>query len=178
MLGGGLIPNYLTLGRVCLEGWIEGARAAYRARRYDLCGPARTVDAGARLCRRRSLRCRRGTLQNCLNGSGVHDPRPQSRRRERGRTDPWRAECQPDARIVVIISYGNLRTSAQAIRLGATDVVAKPLTIEDIDYALKRPAARQCRLPRTLRRRTEHETRISSSSSRRTTGMFRRPRVR
>ena len=38
-----------------------------------------------------------------------------------------------DARIVVIASYGNLRTASQPIRIGATDVVAEPLTIEDID---------------------------------------------
>jgi len=55
-----------------------------------------------------------------------------------------------DARIVVITSYGNLRTAAQSIRLGATDVVAKPLTIEEIDYALNRPGSPAMPVPEDI----------------------------
>lgn len=46
-------------------------------------------------------------------------------------------EFNRSARIIVITSYGNLRSAARAVRLGAADVIAKPLTIEEIEHALK-----------------------------------------
>lgn len=59
-----------------------------------------------------------------------------------------RAELSPgvliinhDAKDVVVASYGNLRTASKPIRHGATDVIAVPLTIEEIDYALNRPGS-------------------------------------
>ncbi len=55
-----------------------------------------------------------------------------------------------DVRIVVIASYGNLRAASLPIRLGANDVVAEPLTLEEIDYALKRPGSPAKRVPEDI----------------------------
>ena len=45
------------------------------------------------------------------------------------------------ARIIMLTSYGNLRAAARAVRLGAADVLAKPLTVEEIEYALNGPGS-------------------------------------
>ncbi len=45
-------------------------------------------------------------------------------------------EYSRGARIIMLTSYGNLRTAARAVRLGAANVLAKPLTIDEIEHAL------------------------------------------
>ena len=46
-------------------------------------------------------------------------------------------EVNRRARIIVNTSYSNFRSAARAVRLAAADVIAKPLTIEEIEHALK-----------------------------------------
>jgi ActR/RegA family two-component response regulator len=71
--------------------------------------------------------------------------------------DENRAELSPgvliinhDAKVVVVASYGNLRTASQPMRHGATDVIAVPLTIEEIDYALNRPGSPAMPVPEDI----------------------------
>lgn len=60
---------------------------------------------------------------------------------------PFLIEANPKVRIVIITSYADLRATAAAVRLGADDVIAKPLTIDEIEYALKRPYGMHGPLP-------------------------------
>lgn len=43
------------------------------------------------------------------------------------------------SKIIVTTSYGNLRAAARAVRLGATDVIAKPISVDELEFALERP---------------------------------------
>ena len=45
-------------------------------------------------------------------------------------------ECRPDARIVVLTGYGAIATAVAAVKIGATDYLAKPADANDIMNAL------------------------------------------
>jgi two-component system, response regulator RegA len=41
-------------------------------------------------------------------------------------------EAHPDARIVVLTGYGSIATALEAVRLGATHYLTKPVTVDDV----------------------------------------------
>lgn len=47
-------------------------------------------------------------------------------------------ECQPDCRSVILTGYGNIATAVSAVKLGATDYLAKPADADEIIGALTR----------------------------------------
>jgi ActR/RegA family two-component response regulator len=50
-----------------------------------------------------------------------------------------RYSSEEKIRIIFIMSYPDLRATSSAVRLGADGVIAKPLTIDEIEHQLKRP---------------------------------------
>lgn len=56
----------------------------------------------------------------------------------------------PDVRIIVLTSYADLRAAAASVRLGAADVIAKPVTVDEIEHALKRPIGMSGSLPERI----------------------------
>lgn len=46
-------------------------------------------------------------------------------------------EQSPDCTIVVLTGYGSIATAVQAVKLGATNYIAKPASISDIERALQ-----------------------------------------
>jgi two-component system response regulator RegA len=57
-------------------------------------------------------------------------------------------ESKPDARAIILTGYGNLATTVTAVKLGATDYLAKPADADDIYAALKTPPGRKPEPPR------------------------------
>lgn len=55
---------------------------------------------------------------------------------------PFILQVNSAVKIIVITSYGNLRAAARAVRLGAADVIAKPISLEEIEHALECPRSR------------------------------------
>ncbi len=54
------------------------------------------------------------------------------------------------SKIIVITSYGNLRAAARAVRLGATDVIAKPISVDELEFALERPRSQAVPGPESI----------------------------
>ncbi|MEZ6195543.1 MAG: sigma-54 dependent transcriptional regulator [Planctomycetota bacterium] len=47
-------------------------------------------------------------------------------------------EAAPDVPVVLVTAYGSLETAIEAIRLGAQDLLVKPVSVEQIDICLRR----------------------------------------
>lgn len=71
---------------------------------------------------------------------------------------------RPDCRAVILTGYGNIATAVSAVKLGATDYLAKPADADDIIAALARTGDDKAELPENPmsadRVRWEHIQRI------------------
>ncbi len=94
-------------------------------------------------------------------------------------------QMRPEARAVVVSGYANFATAVSALRLGAVNYLTKPVTAEEIDYALKErnpksrdlgdlnlPSAKQARMDHIVRFLKENDFNLSATA--RELGMHRR----
>ena len=56
---------------------------------------------------------------------------------------------RPDARIVVLTGYGAIASAVAAVKIGATDYLAKPADANDVTSRAPRPRRREARAPGT-----------------------------
>jgi two-component system, response regulator RegA len=54
---------------------------------------------------------------------------------------------RPDARAIILTSYGNIATAVSAMKLGAHDYLTKPAGVDDVISALFAPKGRQAEAP-------------------------------
>ena len=57
-------------------------------------------------------------------------------------------EQRPDARVVVLTSYGNIATAVSATKLGALDYLVKPVDTDDVVSVLLAPDERRAEPPK------------------------------
>jgi two-component system response regulator RegA len=54
---------------------------------------------------------------------------------------------RPDARAIILTSYGNIATTVSAMKLGAHDYLTKPVNVDDVISALLAPKGGQGEAP-------------------------------
>lgn len=77
-------------------------------------------------------------------------------------------EIDPSTKVVVLTGYGSIATAVEAVRLGATDYIAKPADVDDILTAFARhdegagnlPTAQEFVAPSLARAEWEHINRV------------------